>query len=248
MDITIAIIAIIVLAGISLFGRRRGVSPEQMARLAESVNNMRAASEQEQKYHPIPRLEGPDVPGGGYYDATSRELGECGCRELGDLKEEKPDGTLTGAARWFVDGTGTIAGWFSVLIQANGSAKQIMMVFCESANGDYYSVNRGGVDRGTAQPPMIKRALCPWSDGMAKQLEMLRGLVPASQAATLTQVTSLDEATSLLTRLQAAKAKWRAAQPADALLDLDLRAILRERYDELGPKLKAYLLAQPRKS
>jgi hypothetical protein len=246
VDITLSLLALLVLAGIVLAGRERRPNREKLAKLAAAVHSVRAAAMQEQRYQQIPRIEGGTAAGSGYFDATTRELTACGCHELGDVVQQRADGSMTGGARWFADTTGTIVGWFSVIATGTGPVRQVMMIFSEAGNGgDYYVTSRGSPEVASASPPTIHRVRCEWSDGMSRQLEIHRAQIPPARADGLTRSATLNDATGVLTRLHSAKAAWRARQPADTLLDLDLRAILGKRYDELAPALKAYISENP---
>ncbi len=245
-DVTVSIILLLVLASFVTLMRPRGPNRRALARLAAGVNRMRAMAALESKYHPVPDAQAADSPLAKYYVDETAEIQNCHCHLLGDLAEERTDGSLTPPTRWFVDDTGTICGWFGVVEGRLGApVREVVSVFSEGPGGVFYTTNRGGATMGTADPPDHHRAQCAWSDGLARQLEIQRTQVPADARATLTHVATADEATALLGRLRKSKADWRAKQPADALLDLDLRHILQDRYETLGPALLAYMKAHP---
>ena len=61
----------------------------------------------------------------------------------------------------------------------------------------------------------------------------------ASAGATceLRRANDLSAAVALAGRLRTAVSDWRSSQPEDELLVQDLRSILEDRFDELGPSL-----------
>ena len=175
------------------------------------------------------------------YESNSREMRDAGLTILGDQIEENDDGTPVGTSRWFVDGTGTICGWFGALPvkQTPGKYRTVMLFFSESDGGDFLVTSRGAPELGVARPPTTHRQFVAWSDGIARALERHRSLIEsvAGSAPTLRRVSSFEDAVALLVRHREHIAAWRAAQPADALLEADVRNVLRERYAEFGPAL-----------
>ncbi len=245
-DIISALVLAALLGAYIALGRRRGGPNQQLlGTLASSVSRMRALGQRDPKYLPVPTDGRAPMAGTEYYDAVSKELAAAGCRELGDRMEETPEGTLTAPSRWFADESGAVCGWFGVVAAANGRVvRQVMYLFSEAKGGDFYVTGRGGANAGTAAPPTQHLAECRWADGLARQLEVHRAQVPDGERAALTRVASIDDALALTGRLRRAKRAWRAAQPADALLDQDLRQILQDRYPSYGAALAAYMKRQ----
>jgi hypothetical protein len=241
MDVAASVVIILALGGTALLYRRRapGVRRPMLGKLAASVDRMREMADRESKYRPAPADGSAFLDDANYYDMVRAELVRAGCRELGDLVQERLDGTLTMPTRWFVDDAGTACGWFGIV--PTSMARQVMILFSEGANGEYYVTSRGGANSGTASPPTEHRASCRWADGLAQQLQVHRAQIPAADGASLTKVGTLDEATSLVDRMRKAKAAWRAKQSYDALLEKDLRQILQDRYPSVGPALLSYM-------
>lgn len=247
MDVTVSVVVLAALGGTALMMRRRGRPSERLlAQLANGVTRMRAAAERETKYHPVAAGAIAQMPGAPYYDAAAGEIQNAGCRMLGDLAEEFPDGTLTQPARWFVDGTGTVCGWYAIVGPAQTPAvRQVMFLMSEAAAGEYYTTSRGGGGSSTASSPKHHLAECHWADGLERQLAAHRAQIPANQAASLTHIGTIDDATAMNARSRKARMAWRARQPADALLDQDLRQILQDRYPAIGAALLAYMKRPP---
>jgi hypothetical protein len=207
---------------------------------------MRAVAERPTKYRPVAPETLAAMSGASYYDAATREIQQAGCRALGDLAEEYPDGTVTQPARWFVDGSGTACGWFAIVgLNPAAAARQIVVLDSEAPGGEFYITSRGGTTSATATSPHHHLADCRRADGLAKQLEVHRAQIPAGQAAALTRIATIDDATGLFARSKQAKIDWRARQPAEALLDQDLRQILQDRYPAFGAALLAYMQKHP---
>lgn len=245
-DIISALVLASLLGAYVMLGRRRGgPKPQVLGTLASSVSRMRALGQRDPQYLPLPADGRAPMAGTEYYDAASRELAAAGCRELGDRVEETPEGTLTAPSRWFADQSGTVCGWFGVVAAPNARVvRQVMYLFSEAKSGDFYITGRGGANAGTAAPPTQHLAECRWADGLARQLEVHRSQISQGERATLTHVATIDDALALAARMRQAKRTWRAQQPADALLDQDLRQILQDRYATFGPPLAAYMKSQ----
>jgi hypothetical protein len=56
----------------------------------------------------------------------------------------------------------------------------------------------------------------------------------AAKASELRRIEGIEEALDLLARLRKSGSDWRKIQDADVLLDLDVRSVLGNRYDEFG--------------
>ena len=245
-DIISALVLAALLGAYFVLGRKRGGPSQQvLGTLASSVSRMRALAQRDPKYLPVPGDGRAPMAGTEYYEAVSKELAAAGCRELGDRVEETPEGTLTAPSRWFVDGPGTACGWFGVVAAPNARVvRQVMYLFSEAKGGDFYVTGRGGGNAGTAAPPTQHLAECRWADGLARQLEVHRAQIPESERATLTHVATMDDALALAGRMRPARREWRGRQPADALLELDLRQILQDRYPTVGAPLATYMKSQ----
>src|SRR5437588_500366 len=124
--------------------------------------------------------------------------------------------------------------------------RTLMLFFSESDAGQFPTTSRGAPELGLARPPTTHRQFVAWSEGVSRALERHRSLVESVAGAgaptrSMRRVATLDDVVGLLARHRTQIAAWRAAQPADALLEADARNILRERYAELGPPLLAHM-------
>lgn len=224
-------VVVAVLIGLLLW-RLSAIRRRAFEKVAEAVENMRRASLEQPRYVAVDTRDPRDAHARERFAEASRELEANGFRVLGDLMEATPDRAVTGVVAWFGDESGTICGWFGVL---RGN-KPVMLLFSETASGDFFVTGRGGADLRVTQPPTLHHAHGPWEEGFTEQLRRHRDqLGQRPGAVELTRVQSAEEGSELVRRLRAAVTKWRAAQPPAVLLEGDVRRLLGDRYDELGP-------------
>ncbi len=207
-------------------------------RVAGSIESMRRRSLRAVHYVPVD-VRDPRGPRAQrvFADATG-ELEGAGCKVLGDLMEQNDDGSLAGVVRWFRNGDGSVCGWFGIARHT-----PVVLLFSESASGDYFVTGRGSPEQSLARPPNVHRAVVRWGDGMAGALQHHLELVGA-RADELRRVDTVDDAVALLGRLRSNSATWRAAQPEAALLEADLRSMLSRHYDEFAPGIRRALAAR----
>jgi len=237
------VIVVITLLAVGAAGRRKRQS--QIQALATGVEQLRRASTRDTRR----RTPGPaDVLTGAQrdlYEINAGEMRDAGLTVLGDQIEEQDDGSPLGASRWFVDAGGTICGWFAA-VPVKGSPgryRTLMLCFSESESGQFLTTSRGAPELGLTRPPTTHRQFVAWNEGMVRALERHRSLIESvvGAGAPLKRVATVDDAVAMLARHRTHIAAWRAAQPADALLEADARNVLRERYAELGPALLGYM-------
>ena len=232
MSYVVAVVIVLTVAGGVMWWQRRRSVQAQVASLATAIARLRAMAAQEIRYRPP---EGTTIPPdlAGHFEAASQELAREGFRELGDALEEDASGTVAGTTRWFADGSGAVCGWFAVV--AGLPAIPAMMLFSESAAGEFSVTTRGGSNIALVRPPSLHCLALTWETGLAETVRRHRGLL--DPGSTLTRVATLEEATAVLARLRTASARWRAAQPPVTLLEHDLHEILGKRYADLGRPL-----------
>ncbi len=242
MTYLIAVLAVILLLVLGYAWYRRTASRRYLETLAGVVRALRRASADEASFRPVTTRDAELLEPHEYFEATVRELEAHGLTVLGDLVEGRPDGTAAGVSRWFVDEDRTVCGWFGVI--RNQTINPVMLLFSESDAGSFFATLRGASTLSVAQPPAIHRAHCEWGEGLARQLEYHRApLSDASKAgaAALSRVESLEDAVALVSRLRRSVTSWRAGQNPAVLLDQDVRCVLEDRYEELGPKLIKFM-------
>jgi hypothetical protein len=238
-----AAVVIVALVAVGVANRQRRRA--KILSVANGIDKLRRMSTRESRRRrpgPSDALAGEQLA---IYDANTREMQAAGLTILGDQIEEQDDGSPFGTSRWFVDGTGTISGWFGALPVKGAGARfrTLMLFFSESESGQFLTTSRGAPELGIARPPTLHRQFVAWSEGIPRALERHRSLIEsaAGAGAALRKVAALDDAVALLARHRRHIADWRSRQPADALLEADARNVLRDRYDELGAAILDYL-------
>ncbi|HYM25894.1 MAG TPA: hypothetical protein VEU08_21905 [Vicinamibacterales bacterium] len=221
-------------------GRRRQIEP-----LANGLERLRHAATRDVRRRPPGAADAMTAAQEALYESNTREMRDAGLSVLGDFIEEQDDGTVMGRSRWFVDGSGTISGWFGAIPVKNapGTFRTLMLFFSETDAGQFVTTSRGTPELGLARPPTTHRQFLPWNDGIPKAIERHRSFVESvgGAGAALRRTSALDDVVALLGRQRAQIAAWRAAQPSEALLEADVRNVLRERYAQLGPEMLDYL-------
>jgi hypothetical protein len=223
----------------------RLVARRQLRTLAGAVAQMRRLAGQGFTYRPVIGREAPAGAEGGHFEAATRDLARHALVLLGDRVEQQADGATSGVTRWFADASGELCGWFGVVGRGGkggGMLKPVMMLFSESDADEYFVTGGGAPGLSLAQPPTVHRQDFPWADGVGAFLARHRE--GAAAASGLRHVTGIEDAVALVKRLRDHAARWRAAQAPAVLLEGDLRAVLQDRYDDLGPGLLAILSAR----
>jgi hypothetical protein len=204
-------------------------------KVARSIALMRQRSLRKTYYVPVDTRDPRDSKAQHVFADVTRDLERAGLKVLGDLLEQNDDGTIAGMVRWFRSQDGSVCGWFGIATHT-----PVMLLFSESAAGDYFMTGRGTPGPALARPPNVQREIVRWGDGAAAALQQHLALVGA-QAHQLRRVETADDATALLARLRETTARWRAAQPQAALLEQDLRAILGDRHEQFATGVRQAL-------
>jgi len=246
LTLVAAAIAALITLAVFLWLRLAGGSgrQKQIESLANGIERLRHAATRDVRRRAPGAADAMPGEQESLYESNTREMRDAGLSVLGDFIEEQDDGTAMGRSRWFVDATGTISGWFGAIPGKPGKGepgafRTLMLFFSETEAGHFVTTSRGTPELGLARPPTTHRQFLPWSDGIAKAIEQHRSFVDhvGGAGAALRRTPTLDDVVALLGRQRAHIAAWRAAQARDALLEADVRNVLRERYAELGPQL-----------
>jgi len=235
-----AILFVIIAATFSV--RNAGKRRQQIRSLANNIITLRRLAMQPPNYRPLCDQDAALWKARDLYEATARELGEHGFAVVGDRAEVQPDGTSSGITRWFVDSSSTVCGWFGVIAnKSTGQQVPAMMFFSQSARDEFFVTIRSSTSRHVTVPPNLHRQFIPWQDGFAAALERHRTAMQQRNAGELQRIDGIDGALFLLKCLRDNTTRWRVTQPAETLLDADLRSVLQERYNELHTAIRPYL-------
>lgn len=203
--------------------------------LVPQVRKMRMLASQTVTYR-APQSDEPISPDTQpLFEAVQGEIRAAGLSVLGDLIEVHPSATAFSITRWFMDESQTVCGWFGVVRnKETGKLTQVMMLFSESASGDFFVTGRGTTSTALAQPPMTHRTFCEWNDGLVATIGRHRGMLAEARATAVRQARDLDAGPALVTRLRDSAARWRATQPQRALLEQDVRALVGNKWRYVG--------------
>jgi hypothetical protein len=215
--------------------------------LASGIATLRRLATQRTTYRPPGAQDSVAPAAQEALAAASHDLSNEGMTLLGDRMELQADGTAVGPGRWFIDATATICGRFSAMVsKTKGTVAPLMMLFSEASSGEFFLTGRGASGVSLARPPKLFREYVDWRDGLGRTLERHRAATAAAaKAGTLRRMDGIDDALDLLARLRKSGSDWRSLQDADVLLELDVRAVLGKRYDELGAQVISVLHGRP---
>jgi hypothetical protein len=214
--------------------------PADTRRHIESVTNgietLRRLTRQRTAYRPPGPQDSVPAAAQEALAAGERDAKEQGMTLLGDRMEVQEDGTAVGPGRWFIDASATICGRFSAVPSKNtGAVTPLMMLFSEAGSGEFFLTGRGPAGVSLAKPPNLVREYIKWNDGLGRTLERHRAATArAAKAGELRRIVGIEEALDLLARLRKSGSDWRKLQDVGVLLELDVRTVLGNRYDELG--------------
>lgn len=224
---------VVLIAGYEI--RARLINRGVVRALVPHVLKMREMAHQIVGYRP-PRADEPIAADARpLFDAAQSEISAAGLLLLGDLMEIHPNGTPFAPARWFIDESRTICGWFGVVRSRDtGVLNPVMMLFSESASGEFFMTARGASSTALAKPPANHRQFCDWGDGLMTIIGRHRAMLVSAAAMPVQQPTTLDAGPAIVRRLRDGTAQWRATQPADELIEQDVRSLLGKTFPVIG--------------
>ena len=173
-----------------------------------------------------------------------RELETLGCTTLGELEEDDGTGAWAIAARWFKDGSGTLCGFYSVV----GPKHEPVTLLCsELSPSNFLRSQRGGANMKLAEPPAWPFLFHGRTVQLQKVFDAHRARMASLAPAVPLAVTDLTGAEALFNREREQTQRWRAAQEAEALIALDVEAVLGKmdgKYEVVGYPVFARLCEQ----
>jgi len=150
----------------------------------------------------------------------------CGFTLLGDTVVDVPDRRPQAIVRVFVDVARTTCAHLAVW--ANHPRRRYLTLVTYR-DDDIYTTRRS--QQGTlAEPPFSHRLSMANDMAYGKLVEEHRKAAPSDGA----NIATLDDAIAQITKFREKTVAWRGSKSPDDLLDLDLRAVLGDKYDKLG--------------
>jgi hypothetical protein len=99
----------------------------------------------------------------------------------------------------------------------------------------------GGPTTQLALPPTIQKAVLDPTVGVDGAIEAHRRVIAQHGLGTPRLVRTLDDAVAVIDALHSHRNAWRAQQKPPELLDLDIRALLTERNEEVIRAMKRFM-------
>jgi hypothetical protein len=166
--------------------------------------------------------------------AEEAALVGCGFAPLGVVIDQGPDdrGELD-VVRVLVDRDGTTVAGFLTSTSAE-TRRAVRLQLASHLGGEMWLTQRS-MQLGLATPPFVHRHHVADGVAVADLVAAHRGF--AGAAGPLERIAALEELAVTLTALRERTLRWRAEQPADELLDADLRAALGAQYARLGSRI-----------
>jgi hypothetical protein len=230
----IALICVVALGAVVVQQIRRR---RKLRALAAQISALRSSQGQRIQYRPMGASESPSGGFRAILDEATDVLKQNGLTVLGDLIEEDHSGKSRGPTRWFVDHDQTTCGWVAALPTPQG-IQPVAFFFSEVSSREWVVTHMGPTSIRLSTPAFVNRTDYPSTDGLTGAFTGHRkALSSRSDQGDLRRAAGLPEAVALVERFRKAITDWRASQRADELLAQDLRSILQNRFDELGPFL-----------
>jgi hypothetical protein len=166
-------------------------------------------------------------------DRDAAELCAHGFVELGDVIVCRGDQSRS-LLRAFVDGASTTCAVLGPPSNRNESGAWVWLGCYRTE--ERFATWRGGND--LAMPPQVHGQALVTSTQIAELVTRHRALARTDEPdRDFARLTTLDELLAQFVTWDDKLFNWRAAQPADELLEADLRAVLGEHYDKVGKQL-----------
>jgi hypothetical protein len=225
MSATVLLILAIGLAALFIVRLR-----SRLALLAAQVKGLRA-----QALVPLTYAPTTDRALDAVLASATKEAEALGFTMLGDHVETSELATAPRAMRWFVDRAGTTFGWIAPF-EVHDQHFTVIVLMSHELDTQTVTSRQPAASL-LARPPFVDVLAVPPPTSFAETLakhrkraqldDQERAFVPAKTA---------DEVFAEVARMRDKVIAWRRAQPADELLDADLRSLLGAQYDKLvGP-------------
>lgn len=208
---------------------------QKLAMLAAQIRGLREHALERVTYRPAGGAELGDS-----IDDATAEAEKLGFTMLGDFVEESRVTPQGRAMRWMTDAAGTTFGWIAPF-DVDGQ-RHILIVLMSHELDAQTITSRQPLASTLTRPPFVTLQHLPPATSFAQVVakhrdkaqlgDADRGHVPAK---------SFDQIVAELDRMRDKVIAWRSEQPADELLDSDLRSLLGPQYGKLAGPLKRRL-------
>lgn len=203
--------------------------------LAEQTRRLRANALEPVSYRPAPS----GALGGGVVKITA-EAEQLGFTMLGDHLEDSSLATTGRAMRWFVDADGTTFG--SLAPFDYDGQRHIVVVLMSHELAAQTITSRQPAASLLSRPPFVDMQTLPLTTSLAETVAKHRKRAQLDDAErAFIPVRTFEQLTTELDRMRSKVIAWRKAQPADELLDADLRTLLGSQYSKLAGPLRRRL-------
>jgi hypothetical protein len=208
---------------------------QKLALLATQIRDLRARADERITYRPAAADALANV-----LDDVTAEAESLGLTMIGDKIEEAKNPSLERPLRWFVDAAGTTFGWMAPF-EVDGQAYTLIVLMSHELDAQTITT-RQPLGSTLSRPPFVTLQHVPPATSFQQTLAKHRakaGIDDGSRA--FIPVRTFEQVEHELDRMRDKVIAWRKAQPADELLDADLRSLLGPQYDKLAGPVKRRL-------
>ena len=207
----------------------------RLAVLAEQIRQLRTNAHEPINYSPAPA---------GVLDKTlgalTAEVEKLGFRVLGDYVENSTIDKGTRVMRWIVDGANTTFGWLAPF-EVDGQ-RHLLAVLMSHELDQQTITARQPASSMLSRPPFVDVLAVPVTTSMTETYARHRKRAQLDDPErAFIPVRAFAEVEHELARMRDKVSAWRRAQPADDLLEADLKALLGAQYTKLAGPLRRRL-------
>jgi hypothetical protein len=168
---------------------------------------------------------------------ATHEVDQLGFTILGDYIEESSL-QYGQSMRWFVDAVGTTFGWMSPFA-VGGEQHIVVVLMSHELDGQIITARQPAASL-ISRPSFVDMKTVPMATSITELFASHKKRAFTDDGA-LVPIKTFEELEHELARMRDRVIAWRRAQPADELLDADLRSLLGAQYDKLAGPLKRRL-------
>jgi hypothetical protein len=207
----------------------------RLALLAEQVRQLRANALEPISYRPAPK----DALGDTVTKVTE-EAERLGFHVLGDYLEDSALDATGRPMRWIVDAEGTVFGWLAPF-EVSGQQHIVAVLMSHELDRQTLTSRQPPASL-LSRPPFVDMQSVPTHVSLTELVSRHRKRAELdNNDRAFVPVKTFDQLTAELDRMRSKTAAWRKAQPADELLEADLRSLLGAQYAKLAGPLRRRL-------